>query len=96
MTSELEARMNCATILQEKAEADRLAMLATPLIRPPEEKPMTNRPTDPDTPAPTSMSIDEWMAHEQKRQAKRESDRLAADTDRYWRVRVTHRNGMKI
>ena len=35
-------------------------------------------PPDPDAPAPTSMPIEEWMKHEQKRAAKRESDRLAA------------------
>ena len=83
MTSELEARMNRANILQAKEEADRLAMLAAPLIPLSEGTPMIDKTlTDPDAPAPNSMPIDEWMAHEQKRQAKRESDRLAAQDER--------------
>ena len=74
-----EQRVRLGHERQARGEADRLAILATRPSPIPEEKPMTERvPPDPDAPAPTSMPIEEWMEHEQKRAAKRESDRLAA------------------
>ncbi len=53
-------------------EVERLAMLATQPSPLPEEQPMTDTPTDPDAPAPTSMPIAEWMKHESARQVRRE------------------------
>ena len=77
---------------QARREVDRLATLATRPSLFPEEISMTDRPvTDPSAPAPTSLSIEDWMAHETKRKAKREADRLAAEPDRYGRTRVTDR-----
>ena len=75
---------------QAKREAERLAVLA---IRPsPEENSMPDRPViDPDAPALTSLSMEDWVAHENKRQAKREADRLAAETDRYGRINIDDR-----
>lgn len=74
-----EQRVRLGHERQARGEADRLAILATRPSPIPEEKPMTDTaPPDPDAPAPTSMSISEWMEHENKRAAKRETDRLAA------------------
>ncbi len=54
-------------------EVQRLMNLATRPSTPSEENPMTD-PTaiDPDAPAPNSMPLDEWMAHENTRQVRRE------------------------
>ena len=76
---------------QARKEADRLATLATQSSSP-GEIPMTDRPAiDPSAPAPTSLSMEDWVAHETKRQVKREADRLAAQTERYGKINMGER-----
>ena len=78
-----EQRVRLGHERQARGEADRLAILATRPSPIPEEKPMTERaPPDPDAPATNDMPIEEWMAHETARQAKREKTRLAARVSR--------------
>ena len=63
---------------QARKEAERLAILATQPSR--EENSMTDRPViNPDDPAPASMPIDEWMAHERARKVSREKARLEVE-----------------
>lgn len=44
--------------------------------------------TDLDTPAPATISVDEWMRKENERQGKREAARLKNERVRYGKVSV--------
>ena len=56
-----------------RREAERLALLATPLWGTPEVKPVVDTgPPDPDAPAPDDLPIEEWMRHENERKDKQE------------------------
>ena len=74
-------------------EAERLAILAAPSpFRLPEVVPVIAKaPPDPDAPAPDSMSMDEWMAHENKRQAAKEKERQATESKRDGHIDIADR-----
>ena len=66
-------------------EVKRLAMLPT--------RPTINDAPDPNAPTPTpaDIPIDEWMARERQRQARREKARLAADVPRDGQIDIGDR-----
>ena len=77
---------------QTRREEERLRILATPLWGTPAVVPVVETaPPDPDAPAADDLPIDAWMRHENERVAKREAEKLKAETNRYGKVSVGHR-----
>ncbi len=69
----------------QRREAERLAILATPLFGTREVVPVVapTAPPDPNASLADDAPIGEWMARETERQNRRETERLEAETDRY-------------